>query len=283
MGPEGTLDPTRHKFIDPAVRRFETMADVEAVMWLQLAVELGVFPADNADRLLSNFEERILDSSRYVNEVGLSRLFGEFPLFAGNLLESGKLSLGAFVHPNQLSSELFEKTTLQMALHEVGREFRDGTLTIHTAMDPPEDWRRCLGHSLDPEVILQSEDLRDINLLMDRYLAFLDHAGNLREFWEHLDPTASGGYGVFELRRRARAMHNWRLNLSDNGVRGRFEDLTAALMRGLWQDAELAELGFDVANVRDRIEELCRSWSGDDTLILNVPFDESGGKKMRAA
>src|SRR5450631_2741672 len=64
--------------IAPALRKFEAMADVESLLWLQLAVELGVFPAKEADGLFDHFKQRILDSLHYVEAAGLSRSFDDW-------------------------------------------------------------------------------------------------------------------------------------------------------------------------------------------------------------
>jgi len=76
-------------------------------------------------------------------------------------------------------------------------------------------------------------------------------------------------------------MHNWRVNLADDDVKARFEVITGAFTRGTAGDAELTSLGFDVTALRDRIESLCRSWTGDERLILNVPTD--GGRQVYRA
>jgi hypothetical protein len=271
----GPSAESQSEMLGDTSEQFEAMADIEAVMWLQVSVELGVLPPKEADELLDRHAARIFNSFHYVNLVGLSHLFAEFSLFESGLAGTA-LSVASFVHPNQLSPNLFDKDMLLMVLHEVGRTFRSGALTTDISLSS-WDWDRCLDRSPDPDVILDSKNLEGINRLIDSYLAFLDHAGNLREFWEHLDPDDSGGYGIFELQRRIRAMHNWRLNLFDDNVKERFESLTANFIRGLAQDTELQELRFDVAALRDRVEALCRSWSGDETLTLNVPFDERGG------
>jgi hypothetical protein len=276
IGPE---TPAR---IDNASRKFSAMADVEAAMWMQLAVELGVFAADDVDRLAGRHEQRILESIRFVDATGLSRLFGEFSIFASNMLGTGRLSLGSFTHPYRLSRELFDKEMLRILMHEVGREFRDEVFTTHAMFDSSEEWDRLLEYDPNPDVILESQHLQGIDLLTDRYLAFLDHAGNLREFWGQFETSDSGSYGASELSRRARAMHGWRLDLSEENVKRRIESLTGVLIRGMEYDQELSDLGFDVADLQGRIEELCRSWSGDETLNLDIPFDERGGARRVA-
>jgi len=115
IGPETTPN------IAPAPRKFEAMADVESLLWLQLAVELGVFPAKEADGLFDRFGQRILYSIGYVEAAGLWRSFDSMQQTFCFLAPMPGFSFELPVYPNRLSSKLFDQTLLLMVLHEVSR------------------------------------------------------------------------------------------------------------------------------------------------------------------
>lgn len=187
------------------------------------------------------------------------------------------------MHPNKLSPELFDKSILEMLIHEIGRDFRKGAFTIAVLFDSPQEWARRLRGKLRPDMMLRDQVTRGVNLIMEQYLRFLDHADSLSELWKYLAEYSTAPYALGELQRRLRVMHSWRLDLRDGDVRRRFENITAVLVRALDSDDDLAKIGFDTSEVVARIERLCQDWSGDEGLTLNLPSDQKRGGSSKAA
>jgi len=261
-------------------RRFEAMADVESIMLLQLGVELGLFPGAEAENLLKKHGERFFASLKYVETHSLSQVFGsELQILSSGMRTRG---LSYVPHPKKLSPDLFDSAVLEMLIHQIGRDFRDNDFTITVSFEPSEGWERHLKGKLRPDVILCNKVTRDINLVIEQYLAFLEHAGGLSDLWGCLEEGPTPPYARDELRRRFRAMHGWRLDLHQREVRKRFERITAIFVRALNSDEELEKIGFDTAHAVARIERLCQDWSGDEGLTLDLPSDSKRGGRLAA-
>jgi hypothetical protein len=257
-----------------APRRFGAMADVECMMWLQLGIELGMFGAQDAEATFKKHKKKWLASLSYVEKVKTSKFFrGEAEVFSYQVRAHG---IPLAEHPNRLSAGLFVDGSTEMLFHEVGRGFRDGVLTMCLVFASPQEFRRQLKGKPNPDALLRNKSLRGTNLLLSKYLRFLNHAGALQQLWEYLDWASESNYAVSTLRERVRAMHNWCLDLQGAGVRERFDEVTAILVEGVKADKQLQDLGLGASEVLGRIEALCSSWNGDDSL--SVDRTVSGGE-----
>lgn len=253
------------------------MADVEALMWLQLGVELGIFFQDEAEYTFAAHQRRLLSSLNYVEKgKKMPRLFKrEIDLLVKQVKSNGT----PFVeHPRRLRANLFVSGFGEMLLHEIGRCFRDGTLTMCLVLASRREFQRLKMGKLDPKVILRAKSLHGKNLLTLNYLAFLGHAASLDQLWEFLDSVSANNYASFSLKQRVRAIHCWRLDLSENQVRDRFDELTSIFLKSVGEDRQIRKLGLHEAEILAKIETLRLSWEGGDDLQSEHNGEGGGGQ-----
>lgn len=168
-----------------------------------------------------------------------------------------------------------------MLFHEIGAQFRDATLTQYVVFDTPSEWEDHFEEEPDADVILNGDSLVTMNALFAGYLRFIEHMGAVGQSFRQIEGAAESNFSAFEVERRIRAIHNWRLDLHDADTRARFVHLTATFLRNVAYDDELASLGFDATSLLARIEFLCADWSGDSQFTINLPIP--GGKKRTAS
>jgi len=250
-------------------------------MWLQLGVELGIFSDQDAETTFKKQKRKWLASLSYVERVKISKLFrGEAEVFSHQVRAYG---IPLREHPNRLSASLFVDGSTEMLFHEVGRGFRDGVLTTCFVFASQKEFHKQLKGKPNPNALLQNKNLRGTNLLLSKYLGFLNHAGALEQLWEYLGWASENNYAVSTLRERVRAMHNWRLELNARDVRERFDEVTEILAKGVTADEHLQVLGLGAAEILERIEALCSSWNGDDTLSADGPVAGGEGNQRSGA
>jgi hypothetical protein len=246
-----------------APRRFAAMADVESMMWLQLGVELGMFDAKAAEDTFKQHEHKFLESLNYLEKVKKLKVFGTEAHILSGQVRAHEFPFAE--HPNPFSAKLFVSGSIEMLFHEVGRSFREGVLTMCFVFASPKEFRQRLNGEPDPNTILRGENLRGIDLLLSKYLGFLEHAGAIQELWEYLHSVSRSDYAMSSLQQRVRAMHNWRLDLRTPKVRQRFDKVTGILVKELEADKQFQDLSLEAAELFRKIEDLCASWNGEDS------------------
>jgi hypothetical protein len=264
-----------------APRKFEAMANVESMMWLQLGVELGIFNGESAKGLFEKYSGKLLSSLKYVERTkNYAKPFrGEVEIFANQIKEVG---IPFVQHPNRLSDSLFAEGCTEMLFHEVGYGFRDGILTMCLDFASPRQFRRQAKGKPNPVALIRNRNLRGTNLVMSKYLAFLGHAGELQQLWEYLDSVSESSYAISTLRQRVSSMHNWRVDLHTEHVRDRFNEITRMLIDGVEADEQLQNLGFNPTELLSQIKEICSSWEGDDTMAFDDTVAGGGNKQASA-
>jgi hypothetical protein len=272
---ESSFTPRRLRVASAAARRFHAAADVEAILWLHLGNELGLFDDKDAQRIWKNFRPQFTKSLKYVNKLGISRFFpNEVRIFLTQLHRSSSISQARYAQ--RLSTELIDRRGLEMLLHEIGGQFRDATLTRYIVFDTPAEWKGHFEEEPDPNVILNANSLFAMDALFAGYLRFIEHMGAIEQLFRQMEATAESNFSALEVERRIRAIHNWRLDLRNNDTRKRFVHLTATFLDNVAYDNELAGLGFDVSSLLARIEFLCADWSGDSQFTINLPIPGRG-------
>jgi len=273
--------------IATARRKFDAMADVELMMWLQLGAELGVFEVPAAEQMFREHRVGLLESLSYVERTkNYSKLFrGEVDIFANQIRTRG---IPFVEHPDRLSHNLFVSGSTEILFHEVGRSFRDGDMTAWFDFVSAQEFREQLKEKPDPEAFLRGDILRGTDLVLNEYLEFLRHAGGLLQLWEYLGSVSESSYAISTLRQRVSAMHNWRLDLLRMEVRERFDEVTEILIEGVTADPQLHGLGIEASELLPQIEAVCSSWNGGDThsaggVGAEGGSEDSGGRQHRQA
>jgi hypothetical protein len=244
--------PTRLEVASGAHRRFQSVADVEAVLWLHLGNELGLFDDEDAERVWNEFRPRFTNAMKYVKDHGISRFFSEeVRIFLAQLERTDSVSSARY--GQRLSPELIDTRGLEMLFHEIGRQFRDPTLTLHIVFDTPAEWEGHFDEEPNADAILSADSAGVMNVLFAGYLRFIEHMGTMGEFFRQMEDSAESNFAPLEVERRIRAIHNWRLDLHNDVTRTRFVHLTATLLRNVVHDDELADLRFDASSLLARI------------------------------
>jgi hypothetical protein len=272
---QSSFTPTRLEVVSVAHRSFHAVADVEAMLWLHLGNELGLFDDEDAGRIWNDFRPQFTKSLQYVDKLGVSRFFpDEVRIFLTQLERTDSISSARYAQ--RLSTKLINTRGLELLIHEIGEEFRDATLTQYIVFDTPAEWEDHFEAEPDADLILKADSLVAMNALFAGYLRFIEHMGSIGQFFRQMEQAAESNFSAFEVERRIRAIHNWRLDLHDNDARTRFVHLTATFLRNVAYDDELASLGFDVPTLLARIEFLCAEWTGDSQFTINLPIPGGG-------
>jgi hypothetical protein len=260
-------------------RQFDAVADMEALAWLALGVELGVFPAESADDLLNRYRQRLSASLEHVERLGSSKFF---PARIQTVLDqfAGGHRIAEIRYAERLSSGLLDTRLVEMLIHEAGETFQDSALVVPLRFQSTEEWAVIFEDSPDPAALLSGEPRTSMDRLFQGYLSFIDHAGTLHGIVSDLRNDDANSYPVRELEYRVRAIHRWRVDLLDPEVRQRFVHLTAIFIRAILDDDELMQLGFDTQGLLYKIETVCAQWSGDTEFTMNIP---TGFRTWRAA
>ena len=255
----------------PLSQHLNSLADIEALLWLHFGVELGLYSSDIANLIVSSNRKRLSSSSRAVRKLGVSHFFSsEVRTFLDQAREL--TSISDIRYTSRLAKDLVNPLSLGMLFHEIAESFNDPVLLLFTDLitfEGDDTWNRLVETDPNPENIIKNEG-EPKDLLFSGFLAFLEHMNSARELLLYCHDESASDHARFELTHRLRSIHMWRLNLAEADVKNRFTQLTSEFLLQLNWDPELEYLDFDSAELVKRIEWICASWTGADSFPLGL-------------
>jgi hypothetical protein len=251
--------------------QMNSLADIEALLWLHFGVELGIYPSEAADAIIRDSRQQLSASSRDVRRLGVSRFFSsEVRQFLDQARELSSVS--DIRYTTRLAKNLVNPLSLGLLFREISASTSDPLLLLFTDLITFEDeskWSNLLHVDPNPDNIIRRRgDLSD--LLFAGFLGFLDHMNSTRELVQYCQEESVSDHARFELTHRLRSIHMWRLDLSDVIVKDRFTQLTGEYLLQLNWDEELEYLDFDTGELVKRIEWICAGWTGADSFPLGL-------------
>jgi hypothetical protein len=251
--------------------QLNSLADIEALLWLHFGVELGIFSSDGADATIRASRQRLSTSGKDVRRLGVSHFFASE---VRNFLDQARelTSISDIRYTTRLAKNLVNSLPLGILFREIAASTREPLLLLFTDLITFEDedkWNDLLRVDPDPDNVIKGEG-NTSDLLFAGYLRFLDHMNWTRELLQYCHEESSSEHARFELTRRLRAIHMWRLNLVDAEVKTRFRQLTSEFLLQLNWDEDLEYLDFDTREVVNRIEWICADWTGADAFPLGL-------------
>jgi hypothetical protein len=258
---------------------FAVAANLEALLWLHLGVELEIFPGKETAQVweakLDSFQASFDQMQRSRAAVCFSRETRDFLKKAIRAR-----SLQFVTHPKRLNKQLFDPFIIEMLFHQIGCCFENELMSEFSAGIAFEQeylWRTWLRLAVNTASLVEHKPKNKTDRIYAGYLGMLEHMGALRDIFNYVDAEIESNYALAELKQRIRNMHSWRLNLADEEVKGRFLHLTAEFKSELEFDPDLGAMDFNA--LLARIQELCANWLGVDSFLMNMPSGQGNRKR----